>query len=167
LNLAKKKAATTACLSNTKNLSLGWYMYMQDNDGRIMSCEDYATEPGGKFIGWCGIPRDEGGNRMSISQTEPPVTDELREKAEKRVNQRMALYSHIGSYIIINGFLILIWALTGAHTDNFWPVWVMLGWGIGLAFHIFGYITGKRSDAMREKMLQKELDKVKKEQGPQ
>ncbi|MDI6449843.1 type II secretion system protein [Anaerobaca lacustris] len=76
LNLAKKKAATTACLSNTKNLSLGWYMYMQDNDGRIMSCEDYATEPGGKFIGWCGIPRDEGGNRMSISQTEPPVTDE-------------------------------------------------------------------------------------------
>ncbi len=98
---------------------------------------------------------------------EPPVTDELREKAEKRVNQRMALYSHIGSYIIINGFLILIWALTGAHTDNFWPVWVMLGWGIGLAFHIFGYITGKRSDAMREKMLQKELDKVKKEQGPQ
>lgn len=76
LNLAKKKAATTACLSNTKNLSLGWYMYMQDNDGRIMSCEDNATEPGGKFIGWCGIPRDEGGNRMSISQTEPPVTDE-------------------------------------------------------------------------------------------
>jgi prepilin-type N-terminal cleavage/methylation domain-containing protein len=76
LSLAKKKAATTACLSNTKNLSLGWYMYMQDNDGRIMSCEDNATEPGGKFIGWCGIPRDEGGNRMSISQTEPPVTDE-------------------------------------------------------------------------------------------
>jgi len=76
LNLAKKKAATTACLSNTKNLSLGWYMYMQDNDGRIMSCEDNATEPGGKFIGWCGIPRDEGGNLMGISQTEPPVTDE-------------------------------------------------------------------------------------------
>jgi len=76
LNLAKKKAATTACLSNTKNLSLGWYMYMQDNDGRIMSCEDNATEPGGKFIGRCGIPRDESGNRMSETQTEPPVTDE-------------------------------------------------------------------------------------------
>ena len=76
LSLAKKKAATTACLSNTKNLSLGWYMYMQENDGRIMSCEDNATEPSGKFIGWCGIPRDEGGNRMSETQTEPPVTDE-------------------------------------------------------------------------------------------
>ncbi|MHC4330225.1 MAG: type II secretion system protein, partial [Planctomycetota bacterium] len=32
LNAVKKKAATTVCLSNTKNLSLGWYMYMTDND---------------------------------------------------------------------------------------------------------------------------------------
>jgi hypothetical protein len=95
----------------------------------------------------------------------PPITDELREKAEKRVNQKMALLSHIGSYVIVNGFLVLIWALTGADTGNFWPVWVMLGWGIGLAFHIFAYLTGKRSDAVRERMLQKELDKVKKEQG--
>lgn len=75
LNLAKKKAATTACLSNTKNLSLGWYMYMQDNDGRLMSCEDNATE-NGAFIGWCGVPRDENDNLMSITQAEPPVTDE-------------------------------------------------------------------------------------------
>jgi len=95
----------------------------------------------------------------------PPVSDELREKAEKRVNQKMALLSHIGSYVIVNGFLVLIWALTGADTGNFWPVWVMIGWGIGLAFHIFGYMTGKRSEAMREKMLQKEMEKVKREQG--
>ena len=78
LNLVKKKAATTACLSNTKNLSLGWYMYMSDNDGRIMSSEDEANgrEASGKFVGWCGLPRDEGGNTMSNTQTNPPVTDE-------------------------------------------------------------------------------------------
>lgn len=96
----------------------------------------------------------------------PPVSDELRERAEKRVNQKMALLSHIGSYVIVNGFLVLIWALTGADTGHFWPVWVMIGWGIGLAFHIFGYLTGKRSEAMREKMLQKEMEKVEREQGP-
>ncbi|MDD3718791.1 MAG: 2TM domain-containing protein [Actinomycetota bacterium] len=94
----------------------------------------------------------------------PPLSDELREKAEKRVNQKMALYSHIGSYIIVNGFLVLIWALTGADTGNFWPVWVMLGWGIGLAFHIFSYFIGKRSDKVRERMLQKEMDRINKEQ---
>ena len=76
LNLVKKKAATTACLSNTKNLSLGWYMYMSDNDGRIMSCEDTGTEPGGNFVGWCGLPRDAGGSTMSNTQASPAVTDE-------------------------------------------------------------------------------------------
>ncbi len=90
LSLAKKKAATTACLSNTKNLSLGWYMYMQDNDGRIMSCEDNATE-NGSFIGWCGIPRDENDNLMSITQADPPVTDE----DEIRGIQRGKLFPYV------------------------------------------------------------------------
>jgi len=53
--------------------------------------------------------------------------------------------------------------VTGADTGNFWPIWIMIGWGIGLAFHIFGYITGKRSDAMRDKMVEKELNKIKKQ----
>jgi len=120
---------------------------------------------------WClgksrvSIRKRSGAMVQGQQPPNPPVSDELREKAEKRVNQKMALLSHIGSYIIVNGFLVLIWALTGADTGNFWPVWVMLGWGIGLAFHIFAYLTGKRSEAVREKMLQKELDKVKKEQG--
>jgi prepilin-type N-terminal cleavage/methylation domain-containing protein len=78
LNLAKKKAATTVCLSNTKNLALGWYMYMGENDGRIMSSEDEPTgqERSGKFVGWCGIPRDLNGNMMGNTQTDPPVTNE-------------------------------------------------------------------------------------------
>jgi len=95
---------------------------------------------------------------------EPTVSAEMREKAEKRVNQRMALLSHIGSYIIVNGFLVLIWAITG-RDGGFWPMWVMIGWGIGLAFHIFSYLIGKRSDAVRDKMLEKQMQKLKKQQG--
>jgi prepilin-type N-terminal cleavage/methylation domain-containing protein len=78
LNLAKKKAGTAVCLSNTKNLALAWYMYMGDNDGRIMSSEDEptGTEPGGKFVGWCGIPRDAAGALMNNTQATPPVTNE-------------------------------------------------------------------------------------------
>jgi prepilin-type N-terminal cleavage/methylation domain-containing protein/prepilin-type processing-associated H-X9-DG protein len=76
LNLAKQKAGTTVCLSNTKNLSLGWFMYAGDNDSRIMSSEDTGTEPGGRFVGWCGVPRDAGGNTMGNTQADPPVTDE-------------------------------------------------------------------------------------------
>ena len=76
LNAVKKKAATTVCQSNTKNLSLGWYMYMGDNDGRIMSSEDNGTEPNRNYVGWCGIPRDAGGSLLGITQTSPAVTDE-------------------------------------------------------------------------------------------
>ncbi len=91
LNLAKQKASTTVCLSNTKNLSLGWYMYMGDNDGRIMSCEDTGTEPGGRFVGWIGVPRNESGALMGNTQTDPPVTDE----DEIRGIQQGLLYSYV------------------------------------------------------------------------
>jgi prepilin-type N-terminal cleavage/methylation domain-containing protein len=76
LNLAKQKAGTSVCLSNTKNLSLGWFMYSGDNDGRIMSSEDTGAEPSGKFVGWCAVPRNASGAMMGNTQTDPPVTDE-------------------------------------------------------------------------------------------
>ena len=76
LNLAKQKAASAACLSNTKNLSLAWFMYAGDNDGRIMSSEDTGTENNGHYVGWCGVPRNEGGGTMGNTQANPPVTDE-------------------------------------------------------------------------------------------
>ena len=76
LNSVKKKAAATVCLSNTKNLALGWYLYMQDNDGRIMSSENNGVEQNGTYVGWIGVPRNSTGNLLSNTQTDPPVTDE-------------------------------------------------------------------------------------------
>lgn len=76
LSLARKKASTAVCLSNTKNLSLAWYMYMGDNDGRIVSCEDIGTEKSGKFVGWIGVPRTQTGALLSNTQADPAVIDE-------------------------------------------------------------------------------------------
>ncbi len=76
LNSVKKKAATTVCLTNTKNLSLGWYMYMGDNDDRIMSSEDTGIDKNGTYVGWVGVPRNASGSLLSITQSDPPVTDE-------------------------------------------------------------------------------------------
>jgi prepilin-type N-terminal cleavage/methylation domain-containing protein len=91
LNVVKKKAATTVCQSNTKNLSLGWYMYMGDNDGRIMSSEDNGVEQNGNYVGWIGVPRDINGNLHSNTQTNPAVTDE----DEIRGIQEGLLYPYI------------------------------------------------------------------------
>jgi hypothetical protein len=58
----------------------------------------------------------------------------LHELARKRVEFRR----HLVVYCIINGSLWLIWWLTGGSYP--WPVWPMVGWGIGLIFHyLFDY----------------------------
>lgn len=93
----------------------------------------------------------------------PGAPDPLRAEAEKRVKQRTELIRHIGAYVIINGFLVVVWALTGAGYP--WFLWVMAGWGIGLLFHIVDYFSGRRGSASRERMVEKEMEKMKKGGG--
>jgi hypothetical protein len=38
----------------------------------------------------------------------------------------------------------------------------MAGWGIGLAAHIVGYFTGTRGQAARDRMVAKEMERMKK-----
>ena len=40
---------------------------------------------------------------------------------------------HLRVYILVNLMLIGIWAATGA--GYFWPIWPILGWGIGVGSH--------------------------------
>ena len=42
--------------------------------------------------------------------------------------------SHVTSYVLVMGLLVAIWALTSPG-GYFWPIWPMLGWGIGIAAH--------------------------------
>ena len=62
----------------------------------------------------------------------PPVMSE-RERARRRVQDRCDFGTHMVAYVVVNSFLVLVWAITGA--GYFWPVWVMGAWGIGLVLH--------------------------------
>lgn len=84
---------------------------------------------------------------------------ELREKAEKRVKQRTRLLEHIASYVIVNGFLVVVWALTGGGYP--WFLWVMAGWGLGLAMNVASYFIGSRGDSARERMIQEEMKRMR------
>lgn len=63
-----------------------------------------------------------------------PENDKLWEIAKKRASFR----KHLMSYVIVISFFWGIWFVTGMRSDNDnrfpWPAWVMLWWGIGLAF---------------------------------
>lgn len=56
-----------------------------------------------------------------------------RAAAVKRLKAKRDFRMHLGAYIIVNAMLVSIWALS--EQGNFWPIWVMLFWGVGLAFN--------------------------------
>ena len=53
-----------------------------------------------------------------------------REHARKRVQRKHKFRGDLVAYVVINAFLIGIWAVTGA--GYFWPGWVLAGWGVAL-----------------------------------
>lgn len=59
--------------------------------------------------------------------------DSERKRAIERLEEKRSFAAHAGAYVIVNLFLVGLWAVTGA--GYFWPVWSILGWGIGLGFH--------------------------------
>ena len=77
--------------------------------------------------------------------------------------KRASFKKHLASYIVINLFFWILWYFTNARYDYTsgygflpWPVWPMLGWGIGLFFHWTGaYVSTGQSS------IQKEYDNLK------
>ena len=59
--------------------------------------------------------------------------DPDRVEARKRLEARRGFMSNAVAYVVINAFLIGIWAFTGA--GYFWPAWVLAAWGAGLVLH--------------------------------
>lgn len=63
---------------------------------------------------------------------------QLRELARKRVEFRI----HFTVYCVTNAALWTIWWLTGEGYP--WPIWPLVGWGIGLIFHyLFDYRSSR------------------------
>lgn len=61
----------------------------------------------------------------------------------------LGLRLHLSLYGAVNCMLIVIWALTGM--GYFWPVWPLMGWGIGLACHAAGSRGRSTRAARRQK----------------
>lgn len=66
------------------------------------------------------------------------ITDEqIRRMAKARVEFRR----HLLVYVVVNLFLVGVWWATSGPRGHYWPIWVHLGWGLGVAlnaWHAFG-----------------------------
>ncbi|WP_166845730.1 2TM domain-containing protein [Isoptericola sp. BMS4] len=80
-----------------------------------------------------------------MEEPSEPGSADLRALAIKRLEARRGLWTHVVAYVLVNGALVVIWWMTGA--PFFWPVFPMLGWGIGLAFHAWDVFAPTPSEA--------------------
>ena len=91
---------------------------------------------------------------------EQPNDEKLWRIARKRASFRKSLFS----YLVINAFMWGVWCFTDGQHTGFrgypWPVWLMLGWGIGLAFQYFDAYNGNKED-----LAEQEYEKMKRERG--
>lgn len=77
------------------------------------------------------------------------LPDVAKLRAEKRRKQRQGFFSHLGAYLIVNTFFFL---MNGGVNRM-----VLLGWGMGLAFHLWGVLFPKeKSD---EELIEEALAK--------
>ena len=79
----------------------------------------------------------------------------LREQATIRLRKQRDFRAHLLAYVLINGSLLIIWALTGS--GFFWPVFPMLGWGVGLVFHAWDIYRAPLS----EQQIQREIERMR------
>ena len=57
-----------------------------------------------------------------------------RDRAVEQLKKRRDFRGHLLVYVLVNAFLVVIWAITGEH-GFFWPVFVIGAWGIGLVMN--------------------------------
>lgn len=90
-----------------------------------------------------------------MHQINDPKDELLWKQARRRVNFKRSL----ATYCIVNAFFWALWFF-GDHDYSYskvpWPVWPMLGWGIGIAFQYYKAYMSNEPDA-----VEKEYDKLK------
>lgn len=92
---------------------------------------------------------------MSQLPDAPRPDDEARERAITRLRAKGEFKVHLLAFVLVNTFLVVIWAVTGA--GFFWPIFLILGWGIGIVFHAWDVYRGEPS----EEQIRREIDRMR------
>ena len=86
----------------------------------------------------------------------PKTDDELREQAILQLKKKRDFRTHIFIYVMVNAMLVVIWAVTGA--GFFWPVFPIIGWGIGVAANAWDVYARK---PISEDEIRRETDRLR------
>ncbi|MBX3586744.1 MAG: 2TM domain-containing protein [Ramlibacter sp.] len=95
--------------------------------------------------------------------TAPLSPEEIDKIARRRAGAKMGWYLHATVYVLVN---LVIFAMSRyAFGNRPWSVFPLLGWGLGLVLHgVSVFVLGKGS-GLRERMVQKERERLLREQN--
>ena len=89
--------------------------------------------------------------------------DELLRRAKRRVGVRLGFYTHATVFVLVNlGLAGLNYANGGVR----WHLFPLGWWGLGLAIHGLVTFISLRGEGLRERMLQREVDRLREQQPP-
>ncbi len=88
-------------------------------------------------------------------------TDNRDARLWMEAKKRAGFKSHLISFMLVNALLWVIWWFTVPDISQGrqipWPLWPLIGWGIGLTFHyVFTYLV--RHDGQRA--IEREYEKL-------
>ncbi|MFC1908239.1 2TM domain-containing protein [Chloroflexota bacterium] len=95
---------------------------------------------------------------------------EIYEEAKKRVKAKRGFYRNLGSYLVVNVVLIIIWALSGGPTSysgdwtgGKWFLWPLTIWGVFVVVNFLEVFVFKASIRGERSSIEEEIKKMKKE----
>ena len=94
---------------------------------------------------------------------QPLSPEQIERIAQRRVRAKLGWYGHAALYVVVNLFLFAMSHY--AFGQRPWSVFPLLGWGVGLALHgVSVFVLGGNS-ALRERMMQKERERLLRDRG--
>jgi adenylate cyclase len=79
--------------------------------------------------------------QQAQSAPQPSTLSVDHHAAIERIEAKRAFGRHVTVYVAVNLLLIAIWAITSR--GYFWPIWPILGWGVGLGANYWGAFLRK------------------------
>ena len=93
---------------------------------------------------------------MDKRKNPSPLELDIRRRVEAKYEERNALLIHLASYAGVNVLLWIIWLSSSGGFP--WPLFVSMGWGIGLFAHLLDYYSKHGGGAQkREARIDEEV----------
>ncbi len=89
---------------------------------------------------------------------QPLSAEDIDRIARKRAGAKLGWYAHAALYVVVNLFLLALSEY--GFGQRRWSIFPLLGWGLGLALHGISVFVLGAGSSLRERMIEKERERL-------